>query len=99
MGFREHVFDLLAGPDVPVRYSGFLHGLLKLRSQSLPFSHLLHNSKGKLAVHPFINQIGHNIITGTDGRRDRRFPLQNKSLGIIQPHIGSVRQSGNPDQV
>ena len=82
-----------------------LHILLKLRPiltfplGHSPFSDSLHNGKGLLRIHPLVNQIGHNIVTGTDCRGNRGLSRANQFLGIVKPHIRSMGKSGNPNQI
>ena len=45
------------------------------------------------------DQIDHDIVTGTDGRLNGGRPLLDQLLGISQPDVGSVSQSGDPHQV
>ncbi len=44
-------------------------------------------------------QIGHNIVPRTDCCRQRTIALLNKVLGIVQPHVGPVGETGNPNEV
>ena len=99
MGFREHVADLLTGIDVPFRHVFFPHRLFPLRFQPLSFPYTFHDRKRKRTLHPLIDQIDHNIISGTDRCGNRCLSGFDQLLRIAQPHIGSVRQSGNPDQI
>ena len=46
MGLREHILDLLARPDIPVRDSGLLHGFLEIVCKPFSFSYFFHNGKG-----------------------------------------------------
>ena len=99
MGFGEHIFDLLAGPDIPVRHPVGLHLRHPLGFQSLALSYTLHDGEGQSLVQPLGNQIDHNVVTGTDGCLNGCLSLLNQGLGISQPHIRAVGQAGNPHQV
>ncbi len=41
-----------------------------------------------------IDQVDHDIITGTDGRGNGRFSFLDQCLCITQPHIRTMGQSG-----
>ena len=103
MGLGEHILDLLTGPDIPVRYAVRLHILLELRPllafalRNGSFPDPLHDGEGLLAVHPLIDQIGHDIVTGTDRRRDCRLPALNQFLGVVKPHVRSMGQPRDTD--
>ena len=99
MGFREHIFDFFAGPDIPVRNAVFFHGGDPLISETFSFTDALHNSKGKTTFHTLTDQVDHNIITGTDCRGNSSFSLFNQCLRISQPYIRTVGKSGNTDQI
>ena len=105
MRLRKHVLDLLTGPDIPVWYAVCFHVLFKLRPLlTFPlchraFSDSLHDRKGLLAVHSLVDQVGHDIVTGTDRRGDRRFPGADQFLRIVEPYICPVRQARDTDQV
>ena len=99
MRLREHVTDLLTGPDIPVRYILRFHRLFPLRFQSFTFTHTLHDRKGKCTFHSLVDQIDHDIVTGTDCRRNGCFSGFYKFLCISKPYIRSMGQTGNSDQI
>ena len=99
MGLRKHVLDLLTGPDVPVRHIVGFHLLFPLRFQSLTFTDALHDGEGKLTLQSLIDQVDHDIITGTDGRGNGRFSFLYQCLCITQPHIRTMGQTGDTDQI
>ena len=99
MGLGEHILDLLAGPDIPVRHILFLHGRFKFRLQSLSLTNALHNGKGQGTVHALIDQIDHNIITTADTVGNVSRSLQNQRLRIAKPYVRSVAEPRDPDQV
>ena len=105
MGLREHVLDLLTGPDIPVRHAMLRHILLKLRPLlTLPFchgslTHTLHDGKGFLTVKPLVDKICHNIVTGTDSRGNGSLSAPDQLLCVIQPYVRSMRKTGNTDQI
>ena len=99
MRFREHIFDLLAGTDIPVRHALRRHGLNPLILQPLPLTHALHDREGKRWLHTLLHQINHDIIPAAYGRGDRRFPFLYQSLRISQPHIRAVGQPGNTHKI
>ena len=99
MRLREHVFDLFTGPDIPVRHVICRHCLFPLRLQPFSLPHALHDLEGKRRIKPHMDQVDHNIITTADRRRDRCLSLLDQRLGISQPYIRPVSQSGDPDQI
>ena len=99
MRLRKHILDLFARPDIPIRHFSLCHGLLHFRLQSLSFPDALHNGKSKGAFHPHPDQVHHNIIPRANRRGDRRLSLLNQSLGVPQPYIRTMSQSGNPYQI
>ena len=98
MGAGEHIFDLQAGIDIPLGHICGLHGILHLRCKSFAFSNRLHGLKRKGLVHSLGNQVGHDVVTGTDRRGQNRFSFLDQGLGVAKPHIRAVGQTGNTDQ-
>ena len=99
VGFGEHIGDLLAGPDIPFRHVVLFHDLDPLVFKSFSLAHALHDRKRLAALHTLVDQIGHDIVAGTDRRGDRSFSLLDQHLGVAQPHICPVGQPGDPDQI
>ena len=99
MGFGEHVFDLFAGPYVPIRHIVLFHLFFPFRLQSFSFTHAFHDGKGLFAVHPFSDEIYHNIITGTDCSGNGRLSFLNQSLGISKPNVCTVGKSCNTHKI
>ena len=99
VGLGEHVLDFFAGPDIPVRHPVGRHLLLPLRFQPLAFSDALHDGEGKSLLQSHTDQVDHDVVSGTDRRPNGSFPLLNQSLGISQPYVRAVGQSGNADQI
>ena len=99
MGFREHIFDLFAGPEIPVRHLMFLHDFLIIRCQALPFTDTFHNLERLFGFNPFVDQIDHNIISCTDSRGNLGFTFLNQCLRIAQPYIRTMGQTGDTHQI
>ena len=105
MCLREHVFNLFAGPDIPIRHVMLSHILLKVRPLltfpfcNRSFTDTFHDRKGFLTVHPIINEIRHNIITRTDCGRQCTVTSCNVILRSIKPHIRTMWQTGNTHKV
>ena len=103
--FREHILDLFAGLDVPIRHIVICHVLFPLfpvGALSLcnrPLSNCLHDLEGLCRLYAHRDQIEHNIVSGTDRGRNGRHPAHDQILGIAQPHVGSVGQTGNTNQI
>ena len=96
MRLREHVLDLLAGPDIPVRYIVVKHVLLPLRPlitlsfRNDTFSHILHDLKGLLRFQSHTDQIRHDIISCADCGGNGGLLLLDQSLRITKPHIRTM---------
>ena len=99
MGFREHIFDFFAGPDVPVRNAMFLHGCDPFITKTFSLTDTLHDGKCQTTLHSLANEIDHNIISGTDCCRNGSLSFFDQSLGISQPHVSTMGKSGNTDQI
>ena len=93
MGFREHIFDLFAGPEIPVRHIMFFHDFLIIRCQALPFTDTFHDLERLFGFNPFVDQIDHNIISCTDGCGNLGFSLLDQRLCIAQPYIRTMGQT------
>ena len=90
MRFWEHIFDLFAGFDVPVRHIAGTHIFFHVRCQTFSLTYTLHDLKGTFIFHAHTDQIDHNIITGTDRRRQRTVTVFNIILCIAKPYIGTM---------
>ena len=99
MGFGKHIGNLFTGPDIPVRNIVFLHDFLPLRAKSFTLSDTFHDCECLAAFHTHIDQISHNIVTGTDCRGNCCKSFTDKLLRISQPYICSVGKAGNTDQI
>ena len=105
MGLREHVLDLLTGFNIPLGYIVgqhvffplFPHGASALRHHA--FTHGLHDLEGLLRFHTHLDQIQHDIVTGTDGGGNRCHAAHDQILCISQPYVGTVGQAGNTHQI
>ena len=100
--FREHVLDFKAGINVPLRHIVFLHRLDMFFGQQLmrlTLSHDFHDFKGHGRVQTMINQIEHDTVSGTDNLTDGAGSALNQVLRVAKPYIGSVRQTGNLQQI
>ena len=87
MRFREHVFDSFTGFDIPVLDTGFTHRLFHIFRKTFSFTDTFHDLKGKSIFNSGMYQIGHNIITGTNGGRKCTISFFNEILGIVQPNV------------
>ena len=99
MGFREHILDLLTRADIPVRHPVFLHLFFPFRLQSFTFPDALHNGEGHSRFQTFIDQIDHNIVTGTDTGGNGSGSRFDQVLGVPQPYICTMGKSCDTDQV
>ena len=99
MRLREHVLDLLTGPDIPVRNPVLRHLLFPLRLQSLALTDRLHDRKRKTFLKSLLDQIDHDIITRTDRSLNRCLALLDERLGIPQPYIRTMGQTRDTHKV
>ena len=95
MSFREHILYFLTGPDIPVRYTLFLHMLNPFICKSLTLSYTLHYLKGFTFIKSLFYKINHDIISGTDGCSYGCLTFKYQSLSISKPNIGTMCKSGN----
>ncbi len=99
VGFREHVFDLFAGIDVPLRNAVRQHFRFPLLPEPPAFANRFHDREGQALVQPHLNQIHHDIVAAADGGLNRGLAAQNQILGVAHPHVGAVGQTGDPHQI
>ena len=99
MSLREHILDLLAGFNIPVRYICRLHIDDILIRQTFPFSNLFHNFERFLFLYPFVDEIDHDTVTSRNGLFQSDGAIFNQSLSIPQPYVRTVGQTGNTQQV
>ena len=105
VSLREHVLNLLAAPDVPVRYALLLHLCLEVRplvataAGNDTLTNTLHDSKCIARLKSLIKKIYHYIITTTDGTGKLTFTFLNKLLSITQPNVCTMRKSSDTNQV
>ena len=102
MRLREHVFDLEAGINVPVRNAVVSHGLdMFIREQLLgvAFTHDLHDLEGHLIRNALGDEVGHNAVTCSDNLRNGADAVGNQFLRVAEVNVGTVGQSGNLQQV
>ena len=99
VSLREHIFDLPAGADVPLRHAVGEHGLNPVVLQSFSLTDGLHDGEGFLLIESHVNKVGHDIIPTTDGGGNLRLPGLDQRLGVAEPHVRSVGQTGNTHQI
>ncbi|MNW52291.1 hypothetical protein D3C74_298070 [compost metagenome] len=91
MGLREHVLNLQARVDVPLRHFAFLHFLDPFRCQPFPLTNALRNFKGQSCIHPrFIDQEQHNIVPTTNYGFDVAGSVLDQLLRVPKPYPSSV---------
>ena len=99
MGLGEHILYLLAGVDVPVGHVLLLHGGDPVILQALALPDALHDGEGQAGLHPHLDQVDHDIVTGTDGRGNGGRAAHDQILGVAQPHVRAVGKPRNAHQV
>ena len=105
MGLGEHVLDLLAASHVPFGHIMLGHHILPA-APFIAFSgghfalpDIFHDTEGIPRREPHMHQIYHDIVTAADGRGQLAGACLDQILGISQPHIRTVGQSGDPYQI
>ena len=98
MGFREQIGNLFAGADVPVGYAMLLHLVLGPFWKPPALSDRLHDLEGPLFLHAAGDEIEHDIVPAADGLANGSSAGQDQVPGVAQPHIGAVRETGQPHQ-
>ena len=99
VGLREHVFDLLAGINVPVRDLDLAHGLLVLGLQAFALSYALHDLEGVEGLHASPLQIEHDVISGADDIAERELQVGDEGLGVVEPDVGAMGKTGYPNEI
>ena len=98
VGLGEQVLDLLAGADIPVRYAGGHHFLLRPLRQTSALSDGLHDFERPFFRHSAGDQVEHDIVAAADGGVNRGGFGGNQVFGVAQPHVGAVGEAGQPHQ-
>ena len=95
--FWEHVLDLFARIDVPVRHVLLVHRGFHFLGQSLALAHAFHSFERELGFDALQYQVVHDIVAAADaaGQRDT---AAHQFGRVAQPHVRAVRQAGNGDQ-
>ncbi|SIF58059.1 Uncharacterised protein [Mycobacteroides abscessus subsp. abscessus] len=93
MCFREHIFYLFAGINIPFRHFIFSHFFFHIIRESLSFTDRLHDLKGEGRLQPLIDQIDHNVITAAYYFTQSTDAVMDKLLCIAEPYIRPVRQA------
>ena len=96
---REHVLNLLAGPDIPIGHTVLYHSGLPIRLKSLTLSYRLHDVEGELTLKTVGDKIKHNTVTCTHNLGNCAGACLNKLLGITEPYVCSVSQSRNLEKI
>ena len=98
VGAREHVLDLAAGIDVPVRHVVLYHELLLLLRHAFALTDLLHDGERVTVFETLLAKVVHYVVTGGDGLAHCGDAVYNQILRVAQPYVRAVGQSGNTDE-
>ena len=103
VGFGEQVLDLPAGLNVPFRNVVFLHFFydpvwpaFALMDDAL--SHRFHEFEAAQLVHAHGDEVEHDVISTADGLGDRGGARQDQVLGVAQPHVSAMRETGQAQE-
>ena len=99
MRFREHVFDLFTGINVPLGHIVRAHLGLPLGFESATFSHRLHDRKRKTVVKSVADEVEHDTVARTYDLGNRTNAVADEVLRIAKPYVGAVRQARNLQKV
>ena len=103
MGFREHILDLPAGLDVPVRDFVFPHGFfpagLEAALGHLALTDSLHDIEGHLRFQPLAEQVEHDAVTAADDLGDGAGAAADQLIGVVGPDVRAMGQAGDLDQL
>ena len=103
VGLGEHILDLAAGLDVPVRHLVLPHGFLPAGLEAalghLALTDRLHDIKGHLGLQPLAQQVEHDAVTAADDLRDGAGAAADQLVGVAGPDIGAVGQARDLDQL
>ena len=97
MGLGEHILDLAAALDVPVRHlvlpHGFLPAILEAALGYLALTHSLHDIKGHLGLQTLAQQVQHDAVTAANDLRNGAGAAADQLVRVAGPHIGAVGQA------
>ena len=99
MGLREHVLDLLAGIDVPLRDTVIEHVLTPLVLEALVLSGELHDGEGLTRVHALMHEVDHDIISTADRLLQRGRAVLDEVLGVVEVDIGTMAEARDTHEV
>ena len=100
--FREHVLNLIAGLDVPIRHVVLLHcGDVLLREElfRVALTGDFHNLKRHFRLKAFQEQVGHDAVSRTDDGGDGAGAVFDEVLRVADPNIRAVGQTRNLQKV
>ena len=103
MGLGEHILDLAAALDIPVRHLMLPHGFLPARLEAalghLALTHGLHDIKGHLGLQPLAQQVQHDAVTAADDLCNGAGAAADQLVRVARPHVRTVGQTGDLDQL
>ena len=102
MRFWEHIFDFQTAVNVPLRNIVILQHLDALRRKGLgrfALTGILHDLERLFRLNALVQQIGHDAVTGPDDIRNGAGAVVDEILGVAQPYVRSVGQTGNLQKV
>ena len=113
MSLREHIFNLIAGINIPLFNAYRLHCLLIRRKllRRFTLTGIFHNLKAILLfkrwfltrfsfiLFSLMEKIGHNIITASYNLGNRARTVLNKLLSITEPNVCAVGKTRNLQKV
>ena len=99
VGLREHVLNLLTGPDIPIGHTVLYHSGLPIRLKSLTLSYRLHDIEGELTLKTVGDKIKHDTVTRTHNLGNGAGACLNKLLCITEPYVSTVGKTRNLEKV
>ncbi len=95
----KHIFDFLAGIDVPVRHLMLSHQILLFLGQAFSLSDLFHDGKGIPVGQSLEPQVIHDVVPGGNGIVHGSRAADNQVLGVVEPYVRPMGKTRNPHQI
>ena len=65
---------------------------------ALALTDVFHDFKARLGFDAVFDEIVHDVVTGRNGFLQGNRPRRDEVLGVVQPDVGTVGETGNTDQ-
>ena len=103
MGLGEHILDLAAALNIPVRHIVLPHGLFpaifKAALGHLTLTDSLHDVERHLGLQPLAEQVEHDAVTAANDLCNGAGSVPDQLIGVARPDVCAVRQARDLDQL